>query len=130
MSMQDFAYVIEWDGRLMSRFSEASGLPLLKSFAQLRETDLLDLGTFIDSPAPADRIIMRRGEVRSGRDFCRWLSRPEDVIVYQVDESREPVMFWKVRNAFPVKVEGQLEATGKEVGIEYIEIAFEDVDRR
>ncbi|MCB1124919.1 MAG: phage tail protein, partial [Verrucomicrobiae bacterium] len=38
----------------------------------------------------------------------------------------QPVMVWKARNAFPVKIEGPgLKSTGNEVAIESLEIAHE-----
>ena len=49
--------------------------------------------------------------------------------VQKLNEEHEPVMVWKVHNAFPVKVEGPaLKATGNEVAIESIEIAHEGLE--
>ncbi len=46
-----------------------------------------------------------------------------------LDEEHQPVMVWKVMNAFPVKVEGpQLKAAGNEVAIESVEIAHEGLE--
>ena len=46
-----------------------------------------------------------------------------------LNETHEPVMVWKIHNAFPVKVEGpQLKASGNEVAIESIELAHEGLE--
>ncbi|HKJ66751.1 MAG TPA: phage tail protein, partial [bacterium] len=43
-----------------------------------------------------------------------------------LNENHEPVMSWKVSNAFPVKIEGPgLNSTGNEAAIETLEIAHE-----
>jgi phage tail-like protein len=43
-----------------------------------------------------------------------------------LNEKHEPVMVWKVLQAWPVKVEGpSLKATGNEVAVESIELAHE-----
>ena len=52
-----------------------------------------------------------------------------DLVVSLLNEEHEPVMIWKVHNAFPVKVEGpQLKASGNEVAIESIELAHEGLE--
>jgi phage tail-like protein len=43
-----------------------------------------------------------------------------------LNESHEPVVVWKIKNAWPVKVQStDLKADGNEVAIESIEIAHE-----
>ena len=45
-----------------------------------------------------------------------------------LNEQHAPVMTWKVKNAWPLKVEGpSLKADGNEVAIESIELAHEGV---
>jgi len=52
-----------------------------------------------------------------------------DLVISLLNEEHQPVMVWKVHNAFPVKVEGpQLKASGNEVAIESIEIAHEGLE--
>ena len=52
-----------------------------------------------------------------------------NLIISLLDQDHNPVMVWKVSNAFPVKVEGpQLKAAANEVAIESIEIAHEGLE--
>ena len=52
-----------------------------------------------------------------------------DVTITLLDEQRQAVLRWHLRNAFPVKVEGPLlNATGNEVAIETLELAHEGLE--
>ena len=81
-------------------------------------------------------VTLKRGIVKADNDFFKWLStiklnqvERRDVVISLLNESHEPVMTWKIHNAFPVKVEGPgLKATGNEVAIESIEIAHEGLE--
>ena len=81
-------------------------------------------------------ITLKRGIAKGDNEFFEWLSTVKlntverrDLIISLLNEEHQPVMVWKVLNAFPVKVEGpQLKATGNEVAIESIEIAHEGLE--
>ena len=46
-----------------------------------------------------------------------------------LDEQRQAVLRWHLRNAWPVKIEGPtLNATGNEVAIETLELAHEGLE--
>jgi phage tail-like protein len=50
-------------------------------------------------------------------------------VISLLNENHDPVMVWKVHNAFPVKCEGpQLKASTNEVAIESIEVAHEGLE--
>ncbi len=52
-----------------------------------------------------------------------------NVTVSLLNEEREPVMTWKIRDAWPVKVEGPgLKSTGTDVAIESVEFAIEGIE--
>ena len=78
-------------------------------------------------------ITLKRGIIAHDSDFFKWinataLNKPErrDIVISLLNEEHTPVMTWKVKNAFPVKLEGPgLKATGNEVAIESIELAHE-----
>jgi phage tail-like protein len=81
-------------------------------------------------------VTLKRGIVKSDNDFFKWLAtiklntvERRDLTISLLNESHEPVMVWKIHNAFPVKVEGpQLKASGNEVAIESIELAHEGLE--
>jgi phage tail-like protein len=52
-----------------------------------------------------------------------------DVTITLLDEQRQAVLRWHLRNAFPVKIEGpSLNASGNEVAIESLELAHEGLE--
>ncbi len=49
-----------------------------------------------------------------------------DVIISLLNETHDPVMTWKAKNAFPVKIQASdLKSDGNEVAIETLELAHE-----
>lgn len=78
-------------------------------------------------------IVLKRGIVAGDNEFFEWLNsirlnqvERRDITISLLNEEHEPVMTWKVANAFPVKIEGpSLKATGNEVAIETMELAHE-----
>jgi phage tail-like protein len=80
-------------------------------------------------------VTLRRGF--SGRtDLFEWWKSVRDgqvarrdVTITLLDEARQPVARWLLRNAWPVKIEaGSLNATGNEVVIETLELAHEGLE--
>src|SRR5262249_1200112 len=52
-----------------------------------------------------------------------------DVTVSLLNEERQPVMVWKIKQAWPVKLEGPgLKSTGTDVAIESLEFACEGIE--
>ncbi|MGL4630581.1 MAG: phage tail protein [Leadbetterella sp.] len=81
-------------------------------------------------------ITLKRGIRKGNNEFYAWLNtvklntiNRKNLIISLLDENDDPVMVWKVRQAFPVKVEGPgLKASGNEVAIESIELAHEGLE--
>ncbi|HEY8967684.1 MAG TPA: phage tail protein, partial [Puia sp.] len=49
-----------------------------------------------------------------------------DLIINLLNETHQPVVTWKIKNAWPVKIQStDLKADGNEVAIETLEIAHE-----
>lgn len=78
-------------------------------------------------------ITLKRGTFAGDNEFYNWLNtvslntiERRDITISLLNEKHEPVVVWKVRNAFPVKVQStDLKADGNEVAIESLEIAHE-----
>ena len=78
-------------------------------------------------------IILKRGVWTGDNEFFDWwnsiqLNRVErrDMVIALLNENHEPVMIWKVRNAFPVKVSwNPLRSVGNEILLEQLEVAHE-----
>ena len=78
-------------------------------------------------------ITLKRGTMTGDSDFYKWLNtialntaERRDVIISLLNETHAPVMTWKAKNAFPIKVQASdLKSDGNEVAIETIELAHE-----
>jgi phage tail-like protein len=80
-------------------------------------------------------VTLKRG-VTGRTDLFEWWKSVRDgqvqrrnVTITLLDEQRQPVVRWLLRNAWPVKIEGpSLNATGNEVAIETLELAHEGLE--
>ena len=78
-------------------------------------------------------ITMKRGTFKSDNQFYILFNNVSlntierrNLTISLLNENHEPVVVWKIKNAWPVKVQStDLKADGNEVAIETIEIAHE-----
>jgi phage tail-like protein len=131
-----FHFTVEWGGKRVG-FSEVAGLTQENQAIEYRDGSFPEYSS-IKMPGlrKFSNITLKRGVVKSDNDFFKWLStiklnkvQRRDLVISLLNEEHQPVMVWKVLNAFPVKLEGsQLKASGNEVAIESIEIAHEGLE--
>jgi phage tail-like protein len=131
-----FHFTVDWRGKRVG-FSEVSGLTQENQAIEYRDGSFPEYSS-IKMPGlrKFSNITLKRGIIKGDNELFRWLSTVKlntverrDLVISLLDEEHQPVMTWKVLNAFPVKVEGpQLKATGNEVAIESIEIAHEGLE--
>ena len=131
-----FHFTVQWGGTRIG-FSEVTGLTQENQAIEYRDGSFPEYSS-IKMPGlrKFSNVTLKRGIVKADNDFFKWLStiklnqvERRDVVVSLLNENHEPVMTWKVHNAFPVKVEGPgLKASGNEVAIESIEIAHEGLE--
>src|SRR5262245_24832212 len=131
-----FHFTVQWGGTRIG-FSEVTGLTQENQAIEYRDGSFPEYST-IKMPGLRKfaNIVLKRGVVKSDNEFFRWLNEIKlnqivrrDLIISLLNENHEPVMTWKVHNAFPVKSEGpQLKASGNEVAIESIEVAHEGLE--
>jgi phage tail-like protein len=131
-----FHFTVQWGGTRIG-FSEVSGLTQENQAIEYRDGSFPEYSS-IKMPGlrKFSNVTLKRGIVKADNDFFKWLSTVKlnqverrDVVVSLLNENHEPVMTWKIQNAFPVKVEGPgLKASGNEVAIESIEIAPEGLE--
>jgi phage tail-like protein len=130
-----FHFKVEWGGKNVG-FSEVSGLTQEVQMIEYRDGNSPDYST-IKMPGlhKFNNVTLKRGIAKSDNEFFNWLNtiklntvERRDLTISLLNENHEPVMVWKARNAFPVKVEGPgLKASGNEVAVESIEIAHEGI---
>jgi phage tail-like protein len=128
-----FHFLVNWGGA-SSGFTEISGLSIEAEVIEYREGSSPQNNT-IKMPGlqKFSNVTLKRGIVASDNDFFNWMNtvlsgqvERRDVTISLLNERREPVRVWKLRNAWPCKVQaGDLNASGNEVAVEIIELAHE-----
>ncbi|SHO62244.1 MULTISPECIES: phage tail protein [Algoriphagus] len=128
-----FHFQVEWGGTRIG-FTEVSGLSIELQTIDYREGSSLEYHVSKMPGIPQySNITLKRGVFRADNEFFQWLNTVKknnierrDLTISLLNEEHEPVMVWKVKDAFPCKVEGPtLNSTGNEVAVETIEICHE-----
>src|SRR5690606_34394690 len=76
-------------------------------------------------------ITLKRGVFQGDNEFYNWLNtialnnvERRDLTISLLNEAHDPVVVWKIRNAFPIKVQStDLKGDGSEVAIEQLDLA-------
>ncbi|WP_373496440.1 phage tail protein [Aquiflexum sp.] len=128
-----FHFLVEWGGTKIG-FSEVSGLEVSTEFIEYRDGASPEYSK-IKMPGMQNfsNITLKRGIFQGDNEFYMWWNtvalntiERRDLIISLLNESHEPVVVWKVKNAWPIKVQStDLNATGNETAIETMEIAHE-----
>lgn len=130
-----FSFQVQWGGKNLG-FSEVSGLTQEIQIIEYRSgTDPMHATVKMPGIRKVNNITLKRGIIAGDNEFHQWLStvslntiQRRDLTISLLNENGDPVMVWKIGNAFPVKVEGpSLKANGNEVAIESIELACETI---
>jgi phage tail-like protein len=115
-------------------FSEVSGLDIEVQVIEYRDGSSPEYSPIKMTGIPKySNITLKRGIIPQDTYFFSWinntaLNKPDrrDLTISLLNEEHSPVMTWKVKRAFPVKLQGPvLKATGNEVAIETLELAHE-----
>ncbi|MDT9694968.1 MULTISPECIES: phage tail protein [unclassified Streptomyces] len=137
--MTTLHFAVSWgDTQQTSSFSEVSGLTMEAEVIEYRGGADPQFST---RKQPGLRkfsnVTMKRGiaPTEAGNGLFEWYNSitigsvdRRDVTVSLLNEERDPVMTWKIREAWPVKLEGPgLKSTGTDVAIESVEFACEGI---
>jgi phage tail-like protein len=128
-----FHFLVEWGGARIG-FTEVSGLEVSTDVIEYREGSS-PVYSKVKMPGMQKfaNITLKRGTFKGDNDFYDWWNtvalntiERRDVTISLLNENHEPVVVWKVNNAWPTKVQStDLKADGNEVAIETIELAHE-----
>ena len=128
-----FHFRVEWGGTNIG-FSEVSVLNIENKVIEYRDGVSPEYSK-IKMPGMREysNITMKRGVFKGDNEFFKWLNtislntvERRDLTISLLNEKHEPVVVWKVHNAFPIKVQStDLKADGSEVAVEQIDLAHE-----
>lgn len=115
-------------------FTEVTGLIVESEVIEYRTGDLPEFHKVkMPGPQKTGNITLKRGTLAGDNEMFKWwntvkLNKIErrDVTISLLNEEHAPVVVWKVKNAWPVKLQAtDLKADGKDVLIETLELANE-----
>lgn len=131
-----FHFIVEWGGKRVG-FTEVTGLDMQVEAIEYREGNSKEYSK-IKMPGmhKFSNITLKRGAVGGDKEFFTWINtvslntvERRDLSISLLNEKHEPVFTWKVKNAFPVKVQASdLKSDGNEVAVETIELAHEGLN--
>ncbi|MBN1340826.1 MAG: phage tail protein [Bacteroidales bacterium] len=128
-----FHFLVQWGGTRIG-FTEVTGLTNELEVIEYREGNSPEYGK-IKMPGlhKFGNITLKRGVFASDNEYYDWLNTVKlntidrrDIIINLLNEEHEPVVSWKVKNAWPVKIQApDLKSDANEAAIESIELTHE-----
>lgn len=131
--LSKFHFQVEWGGTKIG-FTEVSGLDLETEMIEYRHGASPEYHkTRMPGMQKFSNITLKRGTFVSDNEFYAWYNTVQlnkierrDLTISLLNEEHEPVIVWKVKSAWPIKVQStDLKADGNEVAIESIELVHE-----
>jgi phage tail-like protein len=117
---------VEWGGNRVG-FMEVSGLAMELDVVPFRDGSSPDNSvTLLPGLKHFSPVVLKRGIVKGDNEFFTWMNTVQsgqadrrDVTIALLNGRHEPVVIWRVRNAFPSKLEfAPLNARGSDVATE------------
>jgi phage tail-like protein len=131
-----FHFRVEWAGARIG-FTEVTGLTMESDVIEYREGSNPQFHKLkMPGLQKLTNISCKRGMFAGDIEFNEWMSSislnkvdRRDVFIKLLNEKHEPIITWKVINAWPIKVQSSdLKADGNEVAIETMELAHEGIE--
>jgi len=128
-----FHFQVEWSGTKIG-FTEVSGLDVETEIVEYRDGASPEYSKIkMPGMQKFGNITLKRGTFQSDNEFFNWWNTVKlntierrDLTISLLNEEHEPVVVWKVKNAWPTKIQPtDLKADGNEVAVESMEIAHE-----
>ncbi len=128
-----FHFQVEWGGTKIG-FTEVSGLDVETEIVEYREGNSPEYSKIkMPGMQKFSNITLKRGTFKSDNEYFAWWNTVKlntierrDITISLLNEDHEPVVTWKVKSAWPTKIQStDLKADGNEVAIESMEIVHE-----
>lgn len=128
-----FHFQVEWGGTKIG-FSEVSGLDVETEPIEYRDGASPEYSKIkMPGMQKYSNITLKRGTFQSDNEFYDWWNTVKlntierrDITISLLNEEHEPLIVWKVKSAWPSKVQStDLKADGNEVAIETMELVHE-----
>ncbi|TYB76160.1 phage tail protein [Bizionia myxarmorum] len=126
-------FSVQWGGTRIA-FTEVSGLSISTEPIHFREGSSPDSDPKkMPGKLKYSNVILKRTIMDSDNEFYTWMNtvafntiERRNITISLLNEVQEPVISWRLDNAFPVKIEwSDLKANANEPAVETIEITHE-----
>lgn len=128
-----FHFQVEWGGTKIG-FTEVSGLDITTDVVEYRDGASPEYSKIkMPGQRKYSNITMKRGTFAGDNEFFDWFNtvslnkiERRDLTISLLNENHEPVVVWKVKNAWPTKITPtDLKSDGSDVAVETLELAHE-----
>lgn len=128
-----FHFQVEWGGSRIG-FTEVTGLDITTEVIEYRDGASPEYSKVkMPGQRKFSNITLKRGSFKADNQFYTWFNtvslntiERRNLTISLLNENHEPVIVWKVKNAWPSKITPtDLKADGNEIAIESIELAHE-----
>ena len=128
-----FHFQVEWGGTKIG-FTEVSGLDVETEVVEYRDGASPEYSKIkMPGMQKFSNITLKRGTFKADNEYFAWWNTVKlntierrDITISLLNEEHAPVITWKVKNAWPTKIQStDLKADGNEVAIESMEIVHE-----
>jgi phage tail-like protein len=128
-----FHFQVVWGGTKIG-FTEVTGLEVTTEKIEYREGASPEYNKIVmPGMQTFGDLTLKRGVFANDNEFYNWWNtvslntiERRDVTISLLNEAHEPVVIWKVKNAWPTKVTStDLNSTGNETAIETLVLAHE-----
>ena len=128
-----FHFQVDWGGAKIG-FTEVTGLDVQTEVIEYRDGASPEYSKRkMPGMQKFSNITLKRGTFAKDNEYYKWWNTVKlntierrDITISLLNENHEPVVVWKVKNAWPTKVTStDLKADGNEVAIESIELVHE-----
>ncbi|MEM7186308.1 MAG: phage tail protein [Bacteroidota bacterium] len=128
-----FHFSVDWAGTNIG-FTEVSGLDVETELIEYRQGASPEYSKIkMPGMQKFSNITLKRGTFKNDNEFYQWWNTVKlntierrDITIKMLNEEHEPVIVWKVKNAFPLKVQStDLKGDANETAIESMELAHE-----
>ena len=131
--LSKFHFSVDWGGTKIG-FTEVSGLDVETEVIEYRQGASPEYSKIkMPGMQKFSNITLKRGTFKSDNEYYAWWNTVKlntierrDITIKLLDEEHNPVAIWKVKNAWPTKIQStDLKADGNEVAIESMELVHE-----
>jgi len=128
-----FHFQVQWGGSKVN-FTEVTGLEVTTDIIEYRDGFSKEFHKIkMPGMQKFTNITLKRGKFARDNEFFAWYNTQSmntierrDLSISLLNENHDPVFVWKIKNAFPIKVNaGDLGSDKNEVMIETMEIVHE-----